>query len=438
MTDHRTVEKYLVRSGFAPRPVEPEEPARKYRAAVVIPTLGEFSHLPNTLRSLAENSTESLAEIMVLAVINNSDAAETDMIADNQRTLAALRKLVPEFCGGLIPGENLFWIDASSPGREISRNGGVGEARKIGMDQALTHLDFRKKPLLFCLDADTLVRKDYLTETFNYFSANPNITAAVVRFEHRFSDIPEETGAIITYELFMHYYIFGLRLAGSPYACHALGSATVCTADAYVKAGGMRPRNAGEDFYFIQAALKTGAVGEVTGTRVFPSCRPSSRVPFGTGPRIRAILAGQELLFYHPDVFAELGKMFSIVNNAKNIAEFESLPALFKQQLSVIAWNFLAIENNFESAWLKIFRNTRKDIPSLLQAFHVWFDAFKTLKFIHYCENTAPAFARLPAMEAFSKLCFNYKINIPFECLSDQLQLLEYLRETNIFAAEKN
>ena len=67
----------------------------------------------------------------------------------------------------------LGYIDASSKGFEIpEREGGVGMARKIGMDKALRLLNknFSEKKLIVSLDADTLVQTNYLDAIKNYFS----------------------------------------------------------------------------------------------------------------------------------------------------------------------------------------------------------------------------------------------------------------------------
>src|SRR5690606_20058535 len=60
----------------------------------------------------------------------------------------------------------IAYIDASSPGLEAPEGtGGVGMARKIGMDTALRVLknSVNEPRLIISLDADTIVRPDYLT-----------------------------------------------------------------------------------------------------------------------------------------------------------------------------------------------------------------------------------------------------------------------------------
>ncbi len=385
--------------------LEPLIPEAHFRAAVVIPALAEFASLPHTLASLATNPAAELANTMILVVVNSSPATPRDKKIDNQKTLAALRKGCPRFAGSLEHGKNLFWIDAETDGHQLTANGGVGEARKIGMDCSLRFLDYSGTfglPLLLCLDADTRVENNYLPEIFAFFAKNPTAIAATVNFTHQRGATNEMDNAINLYELFMRYYCLGLRLAGSPYAFHALGSAMVTTAAGYVKCGGMRARNGGEDFYFLQAARKVGLIGDIKKTTVYPAARPSDRVPFGTGPRLKDILSGNECWFYHPRIFSELKKIIQTVENIDKVDDFIRLPALLCDSADTPFARFTREE--FRGIWHKIFTNTHKEIPQLRWAFHTWFDAFRTLKFIHFCEHELSGMSRLPATTAIAGL----------------------------------
>ena len=54
------------------------------------------------------------------------------------------------------------------------KNGGVGLARKIGMDLALTLFDYNSENqnLLVCLDGDCTVESNYISTIRNYFNQN--------------------------------------------------------------------------------------------------------------------------------------------------------------------------------------------------------------------------------------------------------------------------
>jgi hypothetical protein len=429
--DSRSFQKYLSRIK-RPNSIEPV-PQRRFRHAIVIPALAETAHLPDTFASLAKNPVADLRETMVLAVINNSAETDAGKVMDNQLLLQKLRNADRQVCGGLVPGESLFWIDASSPGLEISRKGGVGEARKLGMDAALPYLDLTVQippSLIFCLDADTLVGPDYLPRAVEFFSLHPEISGAVFHFNHQDSTDPGESMAIAEYELFMRYYVIALMTAGSPYAFYSLGSATVCTADAYVRAGGMRERNGGEDFYFMQALKKTGEIGQINSSCVFPSSRPSDRVPFGTGPRIREIMDGKHLKFYHPAIFLELKKLYAAVGAIRSVQDFVRLPMILEETISADAALFFK-NNAFAKVWPDIFRNTSPSKEKMIQAFNVWFDAFMILKFIHFCENNFPHFQRLEVHEAFRMLFDTAGIALPAGALNDTRKLLTCLRNSN-------
>ena len=196
-----------------------------FAGAVVIPALAEYENLFDTLQSLAANPPELLARFLILVVVNHREDALPDDKEDNYETLKQLAALDPE----LAP-LRLAWVDAASPGMEMpAKIGGVGLARKIGLDLALTRLDFTAQcPLLVSLDADTLVEPSYLPALVDHFR-HSGCGGAVIPFCHRPGESPEQQLAIDRYELFLRGYVLGLSLAGSPYAFHTVGSAMACS-----------------------------------------------------------------------------------------------------------------------------------------------------------------------------------------------------------------
>jgi hypothetical protein len=267
------------------------------------------------------------------------------------------------------------------------------------MDIALRYLDRECDPLLLCLDADSPVAPGYLAAVTNFFARNPDAVAGVTEYRHRTGLNPAWDAAIVQYELYLRHYVCGLEYAGSPYAYPSIGSTIVCRADAYVRAGGMRIRSAGEDFYFLQSLRKIGSVGRITAACVHPSSRPSDRVPFGTGPAVRRLCAGDAQHFHHPAIFETLRGLLSAVETAMD-SELADADAMTARQYGIAA-NFLGA-TGFADAWRKIVRNVPAGRPARLQAFHTWFDAFRTLKFVHFCEAHEPArFCSLPWNEAF-------------------------------------
>ena len=366
--------------------------SRKYSSIAVMPLFAEFQYLPTTLDSI-ENALKNAENesVMILLVVNNPPASICDpaKFADNQRTLEWLRN--GEFPRAL--HTSIAWIDASSKGRELKKDGGVGAARKTGMDAALLFCDWSRDPLLLCLDGDTLVEENYFTSVRQYYLKNPATFAAVVDFKHRKGSTPEEEDAIRLYETYMVDYVEKLRYAHSPYAYHAIGSTITCRAEAYFKAGGMRPKKAGEDFYFLQALRKLSPespIGEIKTTVLHPSARSSDRVPFGTGARIIELLSDSDTQFpgrylYNPNIFADLAIM---IDNVSNGVLERSIDIFYENLPDSVAAFLDSCE--FRRIWPKILKNTPKDSGKIRWSFHTWFDAFRTLKFIHFCEVRNP------------------------------------------------
>lgn len=347
----------------------PEIPVGNYSGAVVIPVLGEMSTLPGLLPRLTDS------RFMVVLVINEQEDSLPEYKRENRELLLWLsaRRM-----------ENVYWLDYTE--KHITPPG-VGSARKIGLDAALSLVaDFSSAhdKLLFSLDGDTLVDDNYFDAALAAFSAHPEWSGAVFDFEHR--PAPEDrVGAVRIYENYLHHYRDGLAYAGSPYAYIPIGSAMVVRCDAYIKCGGMRSRAGGEDFYFLQALRKVGEIGGITEAKVYPSGRISARVPFGTGPGLRKIIDAGGRMNFEPDwVFDELRLVLDCVRAGNDFAELKNLPATLHKRLPEKSWNFFAL-NNFESSWQKMSANVKfGDTAALKRSFMTWFDAFRTLKFIHF------------------------------------------------------
>jgi hypothetical protein len=368
---------------------------------VVIPALAEKDALLDTLHRLSANPPSDLNGTLVISVINNrmEGVADREDIEDNQQTMMLLRPLIQ----GKVPtisasanrmgqqiremmssGLRLAYIDASSPGMEMpEKGGGVGMARKLGLDMALRLFDYNSpaKKLLFNLDADTWVEAHYLSAVRQYFE-DEKANAAVISYKHRLDEDPALQAAICCYEIFLRYYVLGLRFAGSPYAFHAVGSTMVCTPESYVMVRGMNRREAAEDFYFLDKLAKLGRIAQIQTTTVYPSARPSRRVPFGTGRRMIRFLAGghDEYLLYDPEVFRILRRWLAVM--AVSGQQEAKVILAMAASIHPLLGSFLEL-NHFQEVWPRIQRNHR-DIDALGRQFHVWFDSFKTMKLVHY------------------------------------------------------
>jgi hypothetical protein len=353
-----------------------------FSGTVVIPSLAEYGNLFDTLRSLATNPPEYLATFLVLVVVNHREDAEANDKEDNHETLKRLAAGYPK-----LSQLRLAWVDAASVGKEMpAKGGGVGLARKLGLDLALSRLEFGdESPLLVCLDADTLVEPNYLPVIAGHFRHSGG-GGAVIPFRHRAAATPAGQEAIDRYELFLRSYVLGLSLAGSPYAFHTVGSAMSCSAQAYVRMGGMNRRPAAEDFYFLQQLHRTAGIEQLRGTTVHPSPRPSHRVPFGTGRYISRTLQEESsaIMFYHPDCYRILGEWLQVVTG--NLCMDASTMMAEAAAVSPHLQGYLEI-SGFPCAWERLRINTRGS-ESLLSAFHGWFDALRTMKLIHHLSAT--------------------------------------------------
>ncbi len=358
------------------------------RQVVVIPILAERGSIEATLADLAENDSDVLAETLIIAVVNNRVGPEVDESVrhDNKETLAFLRELAEDRVEGPLALLRMGCIDACSEGKELGPKEGVGTARKLGLDWGVEV--FRQggvlDGVLICLDADTRVESSYLGAIREHFGGGRG-WGAVIDFAHRFDGPEEQQDAIVAYEIFLRYHVLGLDYSGSPYAFHAIGSTLACTAEAYVAAGGMNRRQAGEDFYFLEALAKTGHVDRIRATTVRPSSRPSWRVPFGTGKRVERFLRGghDEHCVYHPETYEILRAWLGLVEaRPEEDAAFLTGRA---REIDVELGGFLGAQD-FEAIWPKLQANARGS-KALVRQFHRWFDAFMTLKLVHHLRD---------------------------------------------------
>ena len=432
--------RFLARRAGFPRHDLVSRDVDGIRRVVVIPVLAEEETLFKTLEKLERNPAEERAQTLVICVVNNRTEphAGSEQVADNQRTLVHLEDLVRGRLAANRPridpdSLRLAYVDASSPGCEIGPKMGVGEGRRIGLDLGLSVFtkNGEDRGLLICLDADTLVEADYLHEIQRHFDTRDS-WAAVVGYAHTLPTEVRRRAAIVRYELFLRYHELGLRSARSPYAFPTIGSTIVARCDAYVAAGGMNRRQAGEDFYFLQELAKTGGVSRIDSTTVHPSARSSDRVPFGTGATIGRHLSGADdgATVYHPESYRILGAWLSMVGDGLDCTASDLLSGA--GGISPQLREFLEL-NIFEEIWPRLRQNAAHH-EGLERQFHRWFDGFKTLKLIHFLRDHQ--LSRLPIFDAINEILDRSDLNRSDVSRSDlvddldaQESLLELLRQ---------
>jgi len=383
---------------------------------IVIPAIAEYDNIKVLLSLLSHNDFTFFTSSLVLFVINNSLSSNTEVTVDNQKSLNLLYSIINSnsndgFAAEIIQsGLQVGLIDASSNGREFNtKHCGVGLARKVGMDLALNVFDysFKTNKLIICLDADCKVPANYLTRVITDFNKN-NYSVAIINYEHKIDGNDINTTALICYEIYLRYYVAGLKYAGSPYAFYTIGSTIVCNHNAYIKVGGMNKQKAAEDFYFLEKLSKNFEVGKINSTTVYPSNRSSWRVPFGTGQRVTRFLANirDEYLLFNPAVFEILKDWLMIYNSD----EFNDPQILLNRSNDIHAelYNFL-LQNNYTTQWKKILSNTKSDKQLQYQK-KIWFDGFKTLKLIHHLRDSA--YSEINMFNALDLFFVKFGINI--------------------------
>lgn len=265
---------------------------------------------------------------------------------------------------------------------------GAGLARKMLMDEAVARFNKNGNPegIILSLDADATVESNYIRAINEHFSIYPQTSGCSIQFKHpsEGDEFPEEVyTAIQNYEIHLRYYLQALRFTGYPYAFHTIGSCFAVKAGVYCRNGGMSKRKAGEDFYFIQKVAMQGNYSECNSTTVYPSPRPSNRVPFGTGPEISRQLKnpGLPYLTFAPELFGHLRVFYS--GAAKLYSESDEKS--FVKNLHPHLLTFLEL-NTFAQQLSEIRGNVASE-HSFYQRFLRKFNMFWILKYLHYAEE---------------------------------------------------
>lgn len=394
------------------------ESNKKYNIIVTVPIYNEFEFIEKFCKNFNSQDNHHFDKLLVIFNINNTIADDDKIKKNNLDTFNFLKSFQFNF--------DTLIIDNFSDGNELDvKDGGVGLARKIAMDNALYHFDYNShyRNVLVALDADCLVEKNYINSIFEFFQ-NDDVNAAYVNYEHQLVHNIDE---IISYELNLRYYVLALNYAKSPYGFHTIGSTMCCTPQAYVKIEGMNKRKAAEDFYFMQKLAKNFKVYHIKNTTIYPSDRISHRVPFGTGKAIHNYYEGivQKYVTYDFKVF-EILKEFLDVFGRYNYDGTQFINIFF--DIHPLVKDFLEI-NNFVKSWDNILKNSKYD-DLIQEQKKIWFDGFRTLKFVHFF--TDKLYPKSPTFENYKKLleqlCLSVKNQYP-QSIDEKINYLQMIRE---------
>ncbi len=350
MKAHRQL--YLASHG-APEAAAAELPKRDYRFALTIPAFDE----PESF--LARTLPPDARDVLVILVANMPDnVAPSDPAVERTKRLGRL-------AGRFDAARNIDVMVIDRTEVPIPARQGVGLARRIGGDVALRCIEEGTvaTPILFCTDADAVLPA-------GYFDAPRAERAAgwVYPFAH-VSEDPALEQAALGYELSLRYYVNRLAHAGSPYAFHTVGSCLAIDATAYAVVRGFPKRNAAEDFYMLNKLAKVGAIRRLAEPLVEIEARASERVPFGTGPALAAAPADMaSRRDYAPETFDVL----RLLQEAAMRGAWEAWPEPVSELLHAVGYE------------------RSRPPPRDARAFFIWFDGFRTVKFVHAARGRFP------------------------------------------------
>jgi len=404
---HKSIRKYLERHAEGTlEEIHKSSPQKLYGHVIVIPAYGEDDSLFSTLDSIPPGPR---GETLKIVVVNGRADSPSSVHERNLRHLSELPRL-----------KDLILLDRASPGNTLPPGQGVGLARKVGGDVALALILSGRvqSPWIHCTDADTTLPHDYFERLP---TEDKSVSACVYPFHHLCEADRETAQAMRFYEISLRYYVLGLKYCASPYAYPSLGSCLAIHAEAYARIGGFPRRRAGEDFYLLNKAAKTGRILLLPGTPLLIRGRLSDRVPFGTGKALHRISeeirSGLPFRLYHPRIFSYLGAWLEILTDWAlsdrygEASETGALRAMVRKS-SRETLNSDLDGNLFEEILeeMEVFSGLERTIPPALKPkarlrhAHTWWDAFRTLKFIHTLRKAR--YASLPLPEALSQAEF--------------------------------
>lgn len=377
----RTIQKYFKRYVQYPHQIE-MSPSQNLGMVVVIPCYNEPDLLA-TLDSLKQAEPPA-SDVEVLVVINSSTRSPQEHLDQNLKTQDDATLWMKQNNTEHLQ-VHVLW-HPSLP----HKTAGVGTARKIGMDEAVSRLNTIGKPqgLMVCLDADCTVAPNYLTAIEEEFTRHPKASGAAISYEHPLEQTPDNSHlqAIEEYELHLRYYVRALHFAGIQHACHTVGSTMVVRAENYCQLGGMNRRKAGEDFYFMVKLAKTNASFDLTQTTVFPSPRISLRVPFGTGKAIHSMTQDEQQPSwptYAPASFLALRQVTKALQTRFSSDPHEDQEWLDQQDENV---RLFFTEQELVQRLDEIRRNTTSE-SSFQRRLSQWLDPFVAMKWVHFSRD---------------------------------------------------
>jgi hypothetical protein len=370
-----------------------------YSACLVVPVCGEA---PSLLDGFLPALERAPGRVLLVLVVNATESANAETHASNRRLLAALAVRFPEqrlvaevgvrtqAVLGRAASCDLLWLDRAKPGVYLPEREGVGSARKIGGDfaAALWAQGQIACPLIASSDADVSLPSDYFATLASAPPEAGRSAAWLWPFQHEAGGDARIDDATVLYEISLRYYVLGLAMARSSYAYQSIGSTLCVDARAYLSVRGFPKRAAGEDFYMLDKLAKVGPLRRITASPVRIRARASDRVPFGTGRRTQEIAeesaAGSEFLLYSPQAFRALSAVLAGLDEFAASAEPGALPRVLEERAPELAAAARRVLDRLGAFAALDSAATQAPLgPVLRRRVHTWFDALRTLRFIH-------------------------------------------------------
>lgn len=375
---------------------------------VIIPCIDD-AFIFNTLDSL-EAAFPVEEKIEVIVNVNSGEMASPEVVGRNRLIFDELKQKAETAYYShfrLLP----LLLEGT-----VKKKAGVGFARRVAMDEAVRRLAAVNRPdgLIVSLDADALVAREYFLEIVRA-AAHRSAKCFTFQFQHdynaeRYSS--QVIDACRLYEIYLRYYRLALKTFDFPFAIHTIGSCFAIRADAYIKLGGMTPRQGGEDFYFLQKAVKMHPVYEVVKPIVFPSPRISNRVPFGTGPSVRHIIEAGTYNVYNFELFHLLKDFYALIPAMEREEMKAQVPREIMSYLGESVFDEILSECRHYSASSNAF----------IKRMYDRFDAFFIVKFLNTF-NHSPEFPPVDVLEAGRILLDHYGVTPSADLYEEILSL---------------
>ncbi|MDG2071960.1 MAG: hypothetical protein P8J55_09615 [Pseudomonadales bacterium] len=372
-----TIEKYLTRYAELEVTVLPAFTFQSHEHCLVVPAFQEsYEDLTNVWQQLPVST-------LIILVIN-APHKDPKTLALAARIHTSYQRTQHSANLSLLQAENLndiLLVDRYAVHRLIPTHQGVGLARKIGADLALALIatGVVSEAKISSTDADTALPESYFSRVMA-----PGEAALIYPFTHQASEAL--TQASLLYEVSMLYYAAGLKWSGSRYGFPSIGSIITISPLHYAQVRGFPKRNAGEDFYLLNKLAKVGAITCLEAPRLTIEARLSDRVPFGTGPGLRKIMALdnpiEEYGFYNPQIFVHLQQF---------LAGFHKL---WTATDPAVIYTDSVADFCEAQGFGSLVKKGKDDIKSetvFLKFLEDWFDGFRTLKFVHHLRQYYPS-----------------------------------------------